>query len=759
MSTVKTTTSAPAHGPVPPLPVAPDRLAAVAAGVSYEPHAVLGVHPHEDGRHSTVRVVRHLADEVTAITVDGETPLRHEADGVWVGVLDGASPDYRVRTRYGTSLHTGDDPYRHLPTLGEMDEHLIREGRHERLWTVLGANPRTFPSTLGEVTGTAFAVWAPNARAVRVVGDFNGWDGRGHSMRTLGECGVWELFVPGVGTGARYKYQVLQADGAWKDKADPLARATEVPPATASVVAEAAHEWGDADWLAQRSAGDPHNGPMSVYEMHLGSWRPGLSYRELAEQVRDYVLDLGYTHVELLPVAEHPFGGSWGYQVTGYYAPTSRFGRPDDFRHFVDTLHQAGIGVILDWVPAHFPKDDFALARFDGTPLYEHPDPLLGDHPDWGTYIFNFGRNEVRNFLVANATYWFEEFHVDGLRVDAVASMLYLDYSRNAGEWRPNRHGGRENLEAIAFLQEANATAYRRNPGIVMIAEESTAWPGVTRPTSSGGLGFGLKWNMGWMNDTLRYLAESPINRRYHHNELTFSLVYAFTEQFVLPISHDEVVHGKGSLLRKMPGDEWQQLAGVRLLFAFQWSHPGKQLTFMGTEIAQGTEWSESRPLDWYVLDYDGHRGVQSAVRALNSVYRAHPALWRLDHDPAGFRWLEAGDADHNTIAYLRLGSHEASAAAGAGAAEATSAEARDDVVAVVANFAGVPHEGYRVGLPHPGPWREVFSSDDLAFGGSGVVNTGQIVAEPVPWHGMPCSAQLRVPPLGALYLAPATEA
>ena len=750
MSTVKTTTSTPAEAPR-PLPVAADLLGAVAAGVSYEPHSVLGAHPHEDGRHSTVRVLRHMADEVTVTTADGETPLRHEADGVWVGVLDGTSPDYRVRARYGTSLHVADDPYRHLPTVGELDQHLIREGRHEQLWTVLGANLRAFPSTLGEVRGTAFAVWAPNAHAVRVVGDFNGWDGRGHAMRSLGESGVWELFVPGVGAGARYKFQVLQSDGTWKDKADPLAKSAEVPPATASVVAESAHEWRDEAWMTARREADPHNGPLSVYEMHLGSWRPGLTYRELAVQVRDYVLDLGYTHVELLPVAEHPFGGSWGYQVTGYYAPTSRFGRPDDFRFFVDTLHEAGIGVILDWVPAHFPKDDFALARFDGTPLYEHPDPLLGEHPDWGTYIFNFGRNEVRNFLVANATYWFEEFHVDGLRVDAVASMLYLDYSRNAGEWRPNRFGGRENLEAIAFLQEANATAYRRTPGILMIAEESTAWPGVTRPTSSNGLGFGLKWNMGWMNDTLRYLAESPVNRRYHHNELTFSLVYAFTEQFVLPISHDEVVHGKGSLLRKMPGDDWQQLAGVRLLFAFQWSHPGKQLTFMGTEFAQGTEWSESRPLDWYVLDYAPHRGVQSAVRELNRVYRAHPALWRLDHDPAGFRWLEAGDADHNTIAYLRFGSHEVSAADGA-------AGTGGDVVAVVANFAGVPHEGYRVGLPHPGPWHEVFSSDDLALGGSGVVNTGDIVAEPVPWHGMPCSAQLRVPPLGALYLAPVTE-
>ena len=729
MSTTQTPSS--------PGPKSEGELEAVANGEYYDPHSILGYHPNSDGATATVRVRRPLADEVTIVAGDQEFRAEHEHAGIWYAILPATVWDYRVRTRYGADVSTADDPYRHQPTIGELDLHLIREGRHEQLWHALGAHVRTFPSALGDVTGTAFTVWAPSAQAVRVVGDFNGWDGRSHAMRSLGSSGVWELFIPGVQSGARYKFQLRGPDGYWREKADPLARATEIPPATASVVTVSDYEWSDGDWLVARTAGDPHTGAISVYEVHLGSWRPGLSYRDLATQLRDYVVDLGYTHVEFLPVAEHPFGGSWGYQVTGYYAPTSRFGSPDDFRFLVDSLHQAGIGVILDWVPAHFPKDEWALARFDGTPLYEHPDPLLGEHPDWGTYIFNFGRNEVRNFLVANAVYWLEEFHIDGLRVDAVASMLYLDYSREGGQWRPNQFGGRENLDAISFLQEANATAYRRAPGIMMIAEESTAWPGVTAPTDGGGLGFGLKWNMGWMNDTLRYVEESPINRRYHHGEITFSMVYAYSERYVLPISHDEVVHGKGALLRKMPGDDWQQHAGVRSLFAYQWSHPGKQLTFMGTEFSQGTEWNESVPLDWYVLDYPAHRGDQACVRALNAVYRANPALWKLDHDPAGFQWLDASDGDHNTLSYIRRD--------GEGG----------ELIAVI-NFAGIPHEGYRIGMPRPGAWREVFNSDDLAFGGSGVVNTVDLVAEPIPWHGQEHSVTLRVPPLGGVYLVPA---
>ena len=719
-------------------PVDPAELDAVVQGVHADPHRVLGAHP-SDGA-VTVRVLRPLADAVVVVTPEGEYEATHEHGGIWVAVLPlGSVPDYRLHVTYGEITTESDDPYRFLPTLGDMDLHLIAEGRHEELWTVLGANLRTFPGVLGEVTGTAFAVWAPNARAVRVVGDFNHWQGHVHAMRSLGSSGVWELFIPGVHAGARYKFEILTPEGSLRQKADPLAKGTEVPPATASVVVESNHSWSDREWLQRRSQSDPHHGPMSIYEVHLGSWRPGLGYRELADQLTEYVLEMGFTHVELLPVAEHPFGGSWGYQVSSYYAPTSRFGHPDDFRYLVDRLHQAGVGVLLDWVPAHFPKDEWALGRFDGTPLYEHPDPLLGEQPDWGTYVFNFGRNEVRNFLVANATYWLEEFHVDGLRVDAVASMLYLDYSRSHGQWRPNVHGGRENLEAIRFIQEANATAYRRTPGIMMIAEESTAWPGVTAPTDAGGLGFGLKWNMGWMNDTLRYLAEEPINRRYHHHEVTFSLVYAFSEHFVLPLSHDEVVHGKGSLLRKMPGDSWQQAANLRTLLAYQWTHPGKQLLFMGGELGQAAEWAEGNGLDWHLLQYDEHAGIQRLVRDLNRLYRSEPALWALDGDPQGFEWLESHDADHNVRASLRRD--------GAGR----------ELVAVV-NFAGTPHEGYRVALPHGGSWREVLNTDAETYGGSGVGNLGRVQALDEPLHGRPASVTLRVPPLGVVLLAPDTH-
>ncbi|MFC7406284.1 1,4-alpha-glucan branching protein GlgB [Georgenia alba] len=731
-----------------PVPVDPDLLREVAHGRHHDPHAVLGAHPGEDG--VTIRTVRHLADAVAIVTADGTYDATHEQDGVWVAVVPGSEvPDYRVRVAYGERTQVTDDPYRFLPTVGEMDQYLIGEGRHEQLWQVLGAHVRRYPSSLSDdhgadgVEGVGFAVWAPNATAVRVVGDFNAWDGRGTSMRALGSTGVWELFVPGIGPGERYKFELGHRDGTWQHKADPLARRTEVPPATASVVEESDYVWGDEEWLARRAASDPHGGPMSVYEVHLGSWRPGLSYLELAEQLVEHVQAHGFTHVELMPVAEHPFGGSWGYQVTSYYAPSSRFGSPDELRHLIDRLHRAGVGVIVDWVPAHFPKDAWALARFDGTALYEDPDPLRGEHQDWGTYVFNFGRREVRNFLVANALYWLEEFHVDGLRVDAVASMLYLDYSRKPGQWRPNVRGGRENLEAISFLQETNATAYRKTPGIVMVAEESTAFPGVTAPTSAGGLGFGLKWNMGWMNDTLRYLAEEPINRRYHHGELTFSLVYAFSEQFVLPLSHDEVVHGKGSLLRKMPGDRWQQLAGVRALLAYQWSHPGKQLLFMGQEFAQEAEWSESRGLDWWHLDDPGHAGVARLVARLNEIYRQRPALWSDDFSHGGFAWIEAGDGDHNVLAYLRRERADGEDDAGAG------------VVACVVNFAGTPHEGYRIGLPHAGGWLEVLNTDAEEYGGSGVGNLGRVVAEEQPWHGYPASATLRVPPLGAVWLVP----
>ncbi|WP_222842913.1 1,4-alpha-glucan branching protein GlgB [Bowdeniella nasicola] len=722
-----------------PLPVSHDYLAAVARGLHHDPHSILGAHEHDGA--ITIRTLRHLASSVEIVTEDASYPARHEHDGIWVAVLPVAEvPDYRVRVSYGGESHLLDDPYRFWPTFGELDGHLLAAGRHEDLWRVLGAHVRRFPSALGDVEGVSFTVWAPSARAVRVKGDMNSWDGTQHAMRSLGSSGVWELFIPGARTGQCYKFEIWSEGGGWLEKADPMARGTQIPPATASVVVESAYEWNDDAWLARRAETDPHSGPMSIYEVHLGSWRAGLSYRALAHELTEYVTSLGFTHVEFMPIAEHPFGGSWGYQVTSYYAPTARLGSPDDFKYLVDCLHQAGIGVIVDWVPAHFPKDSWALARFDGTPLYEDPNPLRGEHPDWGTLVFNFGRNEVRNFLVANALYWLEEFHIDALRVDAVASMLYLDYSREDGAWQPNIYGGRENLEAIQFLQEANATAYRRNPGIAMIAEESTSWPGVTAPTDAGGLGFGLKWNMGWMNDTLRYMAEAPINRRYHHGMLTFSLVYAFSEQFVLPFSHDEVVHGKGSLKRKMPGDWWQQLAGVRALLAYQWSHPGKQLLFMGQEFAQDSEWTESQSLDWWLLDNPTHAGVAELVRTMNELYREHPALYSEDFSHRGFEWIQADDADHNVLSFLRR-----------------SADG-EDVIACIINFAGTPHENYRIGLPQGGDWLELLNTDSELYGGSGVGNLGRVSAEEIPWDGREHSVRLRIPPLGALWLSPAKD-
>jgi 1,4-alpha-glucan branching enzyme len=557
-------------------------------------------------------------------------------------------------------------------------------------------------------------------------------------MRSLGSAGVWELFVPGVAAGTRYKFDICGPDGSWHRKADPMAALAGRPPATDSVVFESSYEWQDEAWLARRAEADPLREPMSVYEVHLGSWRPGLSYTELAEQLTAYVTEMGFSHVEFLPVAEHPFGGSWGYQVTSYYAPTARFGTPDEFRHLVDRLHQAGIGVILDWVPAHFPRDSWALARFDGTPLYEHPDPRRGEHPDWGTLIFDYGRAEVRNFLVANAVYWLEEFHADGLRVDAVASMLYLDYSRKDGEWLPNAQGGRENLDAVALLHEANATCYKRAPGIMMIAEESTAWPGVTRPVHLGGLGFGLKWNLGWMHDTLSYLQRDPLFRGYHHNELTFSMMYAYTENFVLPLSHDEVVHGKGSLLAKMPGDDWKKFAGLRSLLAYMWAHPGKQLLFMGSEWGQASEWSQEAGLDWAALRGERHAGMQKLVADLNAAYRDDPALWSGDYTPDGFSWIDANDSDGNVVSFLRL-----------------AADGSGRVLACVANFAGHPHLNYRIGLPLTGRWREVVNTDAQVYGGSGVGNLGAVQAAAEPWHGRPASARITVPPLGVLWLAP----
>ncbi|AYF98629.1 1,4-alpha-glucan branching protein GlgB [Protaetiibacter intestinalis] len=714
-------------GALPPLDAG--LIASLVEGRHPRPHDWLGAHPLEDGW--VIRALRPLASSVTAVRADGsEVELAHLADGLWQGTAPGAGQSYELIARYaGAPDWRSDDPYRFVPSIGEIDLFLWGEGRHEQLWHVFGAHVKEHEG----VAGTGFVVWAPHAQAVRVIGDFNSWDGTRHAMRRLDDHGVWELFVPGVGAGGIYKFELLTPAGTWVKRADPMARYTEVPPSTGSVVGQSAYTWGDGDWLARRAASDPHQGAMSVYELHLGSWRPGLSYRQAADELIDYVTGLGFTHVEFLPLAEHPFGGSWGYQVTGYYAPTSRFGHPDDFRYLVDRLHQAGIGVIMDWVPAHFPKDEWALARFDGEPLYEHSDPRIGEHPDWGTLVFDFGRSQVRNFLVANALYWLEEFHIDGLRVDAVASMLYRDYSRKAGEWVPNIHGGRENLEAISFLQEVNATAYKRNPGIVMIAEESTSWPGVTHPTDAGGLGFGLKWNMGWMHDSLQYIHEDPMWRADHHGDITFSFLYAFSEAFLLPISHDEVVHGKGSLLSKMPGDQWQKLANVRAYLSFMWAHPGKQLLFMGSEFGQPSEWSEQRGLDWWILEQPVHQALSRLVTQLNRVYRETSALWDQDADPAGFRWITS-DPGNNVVAFLRRG--------------------RDgSEVACIVNFGGNPVGPYRVGLPSTGDWVELLNSDAAEFGGSGVGNYGRVTATATPWHDLPASVELTLPPLAALYL------
>ncbi|MFF7012038.1 1,4-alpha-glucan branching enzyme [Streptomyces fimicarius] len=709
------------------------------AGDHHAPHDVLGAHPVPGG--VLVRALRPFARSVTVLATGLRAELHDDGDGFFSGVLPvPEAPAYRLEVAYEDTTVEVEDPYRFWPAIGELDLHLIGEGRHEELWRALGAEPMVHQG----VAGTRFTLWAPNARGVRVTGDFTYWDGTGTPMRSLGSTGVWELFLPGVGEGALYKYDICRPDGSHTVRADPMARRTEVPPATASIVTASHHEWQDADWMAHRGDRPVHEAPFSVYEVHLGSWRPGLTYRQLAEQLPAYVKDLGFTHVELMPVSEHPFGGSWGYQVTGFYAPTSRMGTPDDFRFLVDALHRAGIGVIMDWVPAHFPRDDWALAEFDGRPLYEHADPQRAAHPDWGTLEFDYGRTEVRNFLVANATYWCEEFHIDGLRVDAVASMLYLDYSREDGQWSPNEFGGRENLDAVAFLQEMNATVYRRNPGVVTIAEESTAWDGVTRPTDSGGLGFGLKWNMGWMHDSLVYMSKEPIHRKYHHNEMTFSMVYAYSENYVLPISHDEVVHGKQALVSKMPGDWWQQRANHRAYLGFMWAHPGKQLLFMGQEFAQGAEWSEGHGPDWWLLDpaYDAsgdHRGVRTLVGDLNAVYGAVPALWQRDTVPEGFSWVDGGAAEDNVFAFLRY-------------------DADGSPLLAVSHFSPAVRSDYRLGVPETGTegWVEVLNTDAARYGGGDVRNEEPLKAEAVPAHGRPASISLTLPPLATVWFRPA---
>ncbi|MDN3248420.1 1,4-alpha-glucan branching enzyme [Streptomyces mutabilis] len=725
-------------GPVPPTPGAcgtappldPTDRGRLLAGAHHDPHALLGAHPVPGG--VAFRALRPFAREVSVV-VDGERhALVSEGDGLFSGVLPSREiPAYTLVVAYEEGEQETHDPYRFLPALGDLDLHLITEGRHEQLWRALGAHPMTHEG----VRGTRFTVWAPNAQGVRVAADFTHWDGTAFPMRSMGSSGVWELFLPGVGEGTRYKFEIHSRYGHRFLKADPMARAAEEPPNTASVVTASEYEWGDSEWMRTRGDTPVHEAPFSVYEVHLPSWRPGLTYRELADVLPAYVKDLGFTHVELMPVAEHPYGPSWGYQVTGFYAPTARLGSPDDFRYLVDALHRAGIGVIMDWVPAHFPKDDWALARFDGDPLYEPGDERRATHPDWGTYTFDFARTEVRNFLVANAVYWCEEFHIDGLRVDAVASMLYLDYSRDSGQWEPNQYGGREDLAAMAFLQEMNATVYRRCPGVVTIAEESTAWGGVTRPTDTGGLGFGLKWNMGWMHDSLEYVAHEPVHRKYHHHEMTFSMVYAYSENYVLPISHDEVVHGKQALVSKMPGDWWQRRANVRAYLGFMWAHPGKQLLFMGQEFAQGAEWSEKQGPEWWLLDEGyhsagDHRGVQDLVRELNTRYARTPALWERDTDPAGFRWVAVDAAEDNVFAFLRFGADGAPLLA-------------------VSNFSPVVRHEYALAVGDDATaWQEVLNTDSEDFGGSGVVN-------PDPVKPEDGSIRITLPPLATVWLMP----
>jgi 1,4-alpha-glucan branching enzyme len=722
----------------------PSDLDALARGIHADPFSVLG--PHVVESELIIRAVLPWAAGARVI-VDGAPPAREMTRRHPGGVYEARLTDVHERAPYHIEVTSAagrttvyEDPYRFPPALTDYDLYLLAEGRHHDAHERLGAHRRKIEG----VEGVVFAVWAPNARRVSVVGDFNSWDGRAHVMRHHPGSGIWEIFLPGIENHARYKYEIL-SDAGLALKADPFAFAFEPDrPRTASVVADLdAHRWDDGGWLRERPGRNALDAPIAIYEIHLGSWRRvpedgdrPLTYREMAEQLPAYVVDLGFTHVELLPVMEHPFYGSWGYQPLGYFAPTRRYGTPEDFMALVDALHARGIGVILDWVPAHFPRDAHGLAMFDGTHLYEHADPRLREHPDWGTLIFNYGRNEVANFLITNALFWLRRYHVDGLRVDAVASMLYLDYSRKPGQWLPNRHGGRENLEAIDFVKRFNATVYAEQPDAVTIAEESTSWPMVSRPTHLGGLGFGFKWNMGWMHDVLSYFSRDPVHRRFHQNELTFGLMYAWSENFVLPLSHDEVVHLKGSLHHKMPGDDWQKFANLRALYAYMYAHPGKKLLFMGGEFGQTREWNHDMSLDWHLLEAGPyHRGLQTLIRDLNRVYRTKPALHQRDFEPAGFEWIDLTDADQSTMAFMRR------------------AKNPGDVVIVVCNFTPVPRHGYRVGVPAGGAYREVLNTDGAEYGGSGVGNLGGAHTQAMAWHGRPASLVLELPPLGVLYL------
>jgi len=724
----------------------PEDLYPLIEGRHSDPHRILGVRP--DGEGCVVRIFQPEAVSVAVLFADGRRLdlTKVHAAGVFESSASSRLPagpgDYSIEALFGTGINAAwSDPYAFAPMLGEMDLYLLGKGEHLEAYKVLGAHLRTIDG----IAGTSFAVWAPNAQRVSVVGDFNFWDGRVHLMRRLGGSGIWEIFIPGVDEGDHYKFEIRGPYGDVFLKTDPYGFYAQHDLRTACLVTDLnRYSWSDSDWMARRARSNAYAEPMSVYEVHLGSWRRRpeekdrpLSYLELADELVAYVTEMGFTHVELLPVMEHPFDGSWGYQVVNFFAPSSRFGNPDEFRHLIDALHRAGIGVILDWVPGHFPKDAHGLARFDGTALYEHEDPRLGEHRDWGTLIFNYGRNEVRNFLISNALFWLDQYHIDGLRVDAVASMLYLDYSRNEGEWIPNRFGGRENLEAIEFLKAFNTACYARHPGVMTIAEESTAWPGVSKPVYEGGLGFGFKWNMGWMNDSLRYIEREPIHRRHHQGEITFSMLYAYHEHFILVLSHDEVVHGKGSLLNKMPGDDWQKAANLRMFLAWMWMHPGKKLLFQGGELGQWTEWNHSQSIDWHLQEHQPHAGIQRLVRRLNEIYREEPALSVLDDRPEGFEWVDFHDAANTVWSFLRK------APAGSGA--------RD--LLVVVNATPVPRDGYRIGVPECGKAIVILNSDDTTFWGSGYSGCHEPPVVPHSTHGRPFSIILDLPPLCVVVL------
>ncbi|MEQ1486303.1 1,4-alpha-glucan branching protein GlgB [Methyloglobulus sp.] len=709
----------------------------IAAAKHHDPFSVLGRHPN--GGQEQIKVYLPYAETVR---LGNNGPFLNRIPDTdffeYKAEKEPLPKHYQLSwTDKSGNPHIDYDPYDFPAQLPEFDQHLFGEGKHWHVYQKLGGHLHC----IDEIEGVLFTVWAPNAGRVSVVGDFNHWDGRCNPMRSLGGGGIWELFIPGLTAGCLYKFEILNRySNEVLLKTDPYGQQFEFRPNTSSIVVnENSYEWLDHQWLTERKNRDWLHAPMSIYEVHLGSWRRDklgnfLNYRDMADQLSEYVKQLGFTHIELLPITEHPLDASWGYQTTGYFAPTSRFGSPDDFRYFVDTFHQNGIGVILDWVPAHFPKDAFGLARFDGSALYEHEDPRKGEHRDWGTLIYNYGRNEVKNFLLASAIFWLEEFHLDGLRVDAVASMLYLDYSREEGDWVANKYGGNENLEAIDFFRELNTVTHEQHPGTVIMAEESTSWPQVTRPTWAGGLGFSMKWNMGWMHDVLAYMSQEPVHRKYHHDQLTFGMLYAFTENFALPFSHDEVVHGKGSLLNKMPGDEWQRFANLRLLFTFMFTYPGKKLLFMGIEFGQGTEWNFNKALDWYVLDYPHHHGIQTLIKDLNHLYKTHPALHYHDFDHHGFEWIDCHDVQQSIISYRRKSEHE-------------------DVY-IVLNFTPVARESYRIGVPNPGHYTEIFNSDSKYYDGSNVGN-GAVHSEPVPWMNQPHSICLSLPPLGAVILKP----